>query len=39
MAPVVADLFFGGLHAVQLAAPAASSVPLRARPKAKARAA
>lgn len=39
MAPVVADLFFGGLHAVQLAAPAPSSVPLRARPKAKARAA
>ena len=37
MAPVVADLFFGGLHAVQLAAPAAS--PLRARPKAKVRAA
>lgn len=36
MAPVVADLFFGGLHAVQLASP---SVPLRARPKAKARAA
>ncbi len=39
MAPVVADLFFGGLHAVQLAAPDASSVPLRARAKAKARAA
>lgn len=39
MAPVVADLFFGGLHAVQLAAPAAPAVPLRARPKAKARAA
>jgi TetR/AcrR family transcriptional regulator len=39
MAPVVADLFFGGLHAVQLAAPAPSSVPLRARPKARARAA
>jgi len=39
MAPVVADLFFGGLHAVQLAAPEASSVPVRARPKAKARAA
>ena len=39
MAPVVADLFFGGLHAVQLAAPASSSVPLRSRPKAKARAA
>jgi len=39
MAPVVADLFFGGLHAVQLAAPDASSVPVRARPKAKARAA
>jgi TetR/AcrR family transcriptional regulator len=36
MAPVVADLFFGGLHAVQLAPP---SVPLRARSKAKARAA
>jgi len=39
MAPVVADLFFGGLHAVQLAAPEASSVPVRARPKAKASAA
>jgi len=39
MAPVVADLFFGGLHAVQLAPPAAPSAPLRARPKAKARAA
>ena len=39
MAPVVADLFFGGLHAVQLAGPEASSVPVRARPKAKARAA
>jgi len=39
MAPVVADLFFGGLHAVQLAAPEASSVPVRARHKAKARAA
>ena len=39
MAPVVADLFFGGLQAVQLAAPDASSVPLRARAKAKARAA
>jgi len=39
MAPVVADLFFGGLHAVQLAAPDASRVPVRARPKAKARAA
>jgi TetR/AcrR family transcriptional regulator len=39
MAPVVADLFFGGLHAVQLAAPAPSTAPLRARPKAKARAA
>ena len=39
MAPVVADLFFGGLHAVQLASPAASAAPLRARPKAKARAA
>jgi len=39
MAPVVADLFFGGLHAVQLAAPDASSVPLRARTKGKARAA
>ena len=35
MAPVVADLFFGGLHAVQLATPAPSTVPLRARPKAK----
>jgi AcrR family transcriptional regulator len=39
MAPVVADLFFGGLHAVQLAAPATPTAPLRARPKAKARAA
>ena len=39
MAPVVADLFFGGLHAVKLASPAASAPPLRARPKAKARAA
>ena len=39
MAPVVADLFFGGLHAVQLAPPAATTLPLRARPKAKARAA
>ncbi len=39
MAPVVADLFFGGLHAVQLAAPTRSTMPLRARPKAKARAA
>ena len=39
MAPVVADLFFGGLHSVQLAAPAAPTVPLRSRAKAKARAA
>ena len=39
MAPVVADLFFGGLHSVQLAPPAAPSVPLRARSKAKVRAA
>ena len=39
MAPVVADLFFGGLHAVQLTAAGAPTMPLRARPKAKARAA
>jgi TetR/AcrR family transcriptional regulator len=39
MAPVVADLFFGGLQAVRLAEPGVSSVPLRARPKARARAA
>jgi AcrR family transcriptional regulator len=39
MAPVVADLFFGGLHAVQLTAAVPSTVPVRARPKAKARAA
>ena len=42
MAPVVADLFFGGLHAVRVAARApapATSAPPRARPKAKASAA
>ena len=39
MAPVVADLFFGGLHAVQVAEPLAPGVRLRARPKAKASAA
>jgi AcrR family transcriptional regulator len=39
MAPVVADLFFGGLHAVQLALPPEATLPLRGRPKAKARAA